>query len=46
MSFAPKQAHKELHPKLNKITSEIINAAMAFTQCLDPGCSKVLTRFV
>jgi GxxExxY protein len=37
MSFAPKQAHKELHPKLNKITSEIINAAMAVHLVLGPG---------
>jgi GxxExxY protein len=37
MSLAPKQSRGELDPKLNKITSDIINAAMAVHTALGPG---------
>ena len=37
MSFAPKQSREQLDPRLNKITSEIISAAMTVHSALGPG---------
>jgi GxxExxY protein len=37
MSLAPRQRREEIEPRLNKLTSEIINAAMAVHSALGPG---------